>query len=300
MKKNSRNFQPLVSIIIPSFNQGHFLDETIQSILLQHYRPIEIIIIDAVSLDNTLDILHKYDNTEEIKWLSEPDSGHADGINKGISISTGEIVAWLNADDVYFSKNVIGIVVEYFADHPEVDVVYGDVAVISSKSTLLRMYFLPQYRKGRILRQNMVSQPAVFMQKHVVENEKLEIGQIGLDYEYWLRLINKGYSFFHVNKILACDRHYQERISVTKKDMIENQIHLVKTKLGIYQTSNLLIYAIDRCFQAICRIRGLIFLLCTPDLKNNYEIAFPIQIDSFRKLLWRQMTKSIGSDFSLE
>ena len=296
--KEAKSESPLVSLIIPSFNQGNFIEESIESILLQDYRPIAIIIVDACSTDATSTILHKYDNVPEVKWISEPDKGQADGVNKGFSKAKGEIVAWLNSDDVYYSYDALSAVVKFFSKNSHIDIVYGDVAVISSDSTLLRLFLLPPYDKERIFRGNFICQPAVFMRKHVTEHEKLNISQVGLDYEYWLRLIIKGFRFYHLNKILACDRHYPTRISVTQKALIETQISVVKMKLGIFrpETQTRLLHASDRFFQAVCRIKGFLLLLL-PLFWAKQQAKFPLKFDAYPKLLWRQLTKAIGSDF---
>ncbi len=292
--------QPLVSVVIPSFNQSKFIEETINSVLLQNYRPLEIIVIDACSTDGTIDKLHKYDNVSEVRWISEHDNGHADGVNKGFILARGEIIAWINSDDVYYSTDVVKMVVEYFTKKPKVDVVYGDVAIISINSTLLRLFLLPPFNKERILRQNYISQPAVFIRKYVVDEEKLNINQVGLDYEYWLRLLIKGYCFSHTNKIFACDRHYPERISVNQKSIIESQIAIVKKRLGLSRPNYVVLHFIDRIYQAFCRIKGFMLLVFMAVLCDKDKIVFPIKIDSYPKLLWRQMTKAVGSDFKFK
>ena len=289
--------RPLVSIIIPSLNQGYFIEETIQSILHQQYRPIEIIIVDACSSDNTIDILHKYDKTPTVQWISEKDGGQGDGINKGFSRAKGEIVAWLNSDDVYFSRDVIDTVVNLFQQKPKIDVIYGDVAIISKENVLLRLFLLPSYSLKRIRRKNMISQPAVFFRRQVTYNEKLDINQIGLDYEYWMRLGRLGYHFYHVRKILAGDRHYPERASVMKRDLINSQIREVKTRYGISEFYSQIMHPIDRLAQAICRVEGLLLIIMMPIMYSSYQklFAFPLKIDSFLRLLWRQVVKQIGN-----
>jgi glycosyltransferase involved in cell wall biosynthesis len=288
----------LVSIVIPSFNQGIFIDETVRSVLAQTYRPLEIIIIDAASTDNTLEILRKFDGVPEIRWYSEADRGHADGLNKGFNLASGEIVAWLNSDDVYFSRESISRAVAVLSKHPSIDVLYGDVAIISDNNILLRYFFVPPYDKKRILRQNFIPQPTVFIKKTVTESEKLDISQIGLDYEYWLRLITKGYRFHHINALIACDRHYQNRISVVKKNIIDEQIFIAKNKLGINTNRNTIAYFLDRFLQAICRLRGFISLCYLPVFLKKDSLAFNLRIDSYKSLLWRQLTKPIGSNFN--
>jgi len=96
--------QPLFSIIIPSFNQGHFIAQTIDSILNQSYKNVEILVIDGGSTDNTLDVLKSYNS--RIFWLSEKDGGQTHAINKGLDLAKGEIIAYLNSDDYYLESTL--------------------------------------------------------------------------------------------------------------------------------------------------------------------------------------------------
>jgi len=94
----SENDNPLVSVVIPSLNRAEFLEATIESVLNQDYPHIECIVVDGGSRDGSLKILESYG--ERIKWISEPDEGHANAINKGWKMSKGDILSWLNVDDV--------------------------------------------------------------------------------------------------------------------------------------------------------------------------------------------------------
>lgn len=116
---------PLVSVITPSFNQGKYIEETILSVLNQDYKNIEYIIIDGVSSDNSVDIIKKY-GSKLTYWLSEPDKGQADAINKGFLKSTGEFICWVNSDDLIY-PDFISSRLKQFQLHPDIDMIYGDV-----------------------------------------------------------------------------------------------------------------------------------------------------------------------------
>ncbi len=115
---------PLVSIVTPSLNQGRFIQETILSVKDQTYPNIEHIIVDGGSTDGTLDIIKKYEGTYKMRWVSEPDSGQSDAINKGWRMAKGEILAYLNSDDTYMPW-AVETAVELFSEHPDVAIIVG-------------------------------------------------------------------------------------------------------------------------------------------------------------------------------
>lgn len=119
------NSTPLISIVVPSFQQGPFIESTIKSILCQSYPDIEIIIVDACSTDNTNNILRKYSSLIH-KIIQEPDNGQADAINKGLLCSSGDIVGWLNSDDLLYA-DTLELLVSLFSTYSDVDFVYGNV-----------------------------------------------------------------------------------------------------------------------------------------------------------------------------
>jgi glycosyltransferase involved in cell wall biosynthesis len=114
---------PRISIVTPSYNQGHFIEETIRSVLLQGYSNLEYIVMDGGSKDGTLEIVRKYEHAIDF-WTSGPDKGQAEAINKGFARANGDILAWLNSDDVY-EMGVFERVAELFQQLPDTDVISG-------------------------------------------------------------------------------------------------------------------------------------------------------------------------------
>src|SRR5512146_2080279 len=109
--------RPLVSIVIPSFSQGKYIAETLDSVLAQDYRPMEVLVLDGASKDDTVAVLHRYDSVPEVRWWSEPDRGVVDAVNKGLAIAKGEIEAIQSSDDTY-APGAISAAVEGFSRDP--------------------------------------------------------------------------------------------------------------------------------------------------------------------------------------
>jgi glycosyltransferase involved in cell wall biosynthesis len=117
--------KPKVSIVIPSYNQGCYIEETILSVLNQSYQLIEIIIIDGGSVDNSVEVIKKYED-KITYWISEPDNGQADAINKGFEKASGDLLCWVNSDDILYPDFIKRRVLE-FSQFPDVVMIYGDV-----------------------------------------------------------------------------------------------------------------------------------------------------------------------------
>ena len=185
---------PRISIITPSFNQADFIETTILSVLGQEYPHLEYIVVDGGSTDGTLDILRKYET--QLTWSSEEDRGQAHAINKGLARAGGEVVAFLNSDDVY-APGALLATGEYFAAHPGAWWLTGKCAIVDDQGCEIRKlitaykHFWLQFRSYGVLQiMNFISQPATFWRRSLVEqigslNEDL---QYTMDYEYWLRI----------------------------------------------------------------------------------------------------------------
>ncbi len=188
--------QPLVSVVTPSFNQGAYLEETIRSVLEQDYPRMEYIVIDGGSTDNSLEIIRKY--AERLAfWVSEPDRGQAHAINKGLQHAKGDILGWLNSDDVLLPGMILRAVEALQAD-PEVDVVYGKLERIDARGKPVPTPILPKDRVNFNLRNMLeectVNQAGAFWRRAIMEttgylNESL---RYVMDYEYWIRIAIAG------------------------------------------------------------------------------------------------------------
>jgi glycosyltransferase involved in cell wall biosynthesis len=199
------NFEnPLVSVVIPCLNRAHYLLPTIESVLGQDYQPIECIVVDGGSSDGTVEILREYG--DKVKWVSEPDKGHADAINKGLWMSKGEILSWLNADDLYVVPDAISKAVAHLQTNPHVDVVYGDYSEVAEDGEVIRGVIKP--REWDLVSavkycQYIVPQATSFMRRSILEKVNwldADFGN-GKDHELWLRIGMVGkieYMPFHI------------------------------------------------------------------------------------------------------
>lgn len=198
---------PLVSIVTPSYNQGQFLEATICSVLEQDYARLEYIIIDGGSTDDSPQILSRYANRLAY-WESQPDRGQAHAINKGLRRAEGDILGWLNSDDLLL-PGVVSQAVDIFARHPEVDVVYGRLERIDASGGLLPTPLLPKDRAdfelSQVLSECVVNQPGSFWRRSIMEQVGLLDEQLhySLDYEYWIRLALAGAHFMHLLDAVA-------------------------------------------------------------------------------------------------
>ncbi|MBC8430510.1 MAG: glycosyltransferase [Desulfobacterales bacterium] len=182
---------PKISIVTPSLNQGHFIEETIRSVLLQGYPKLEYIIIDGGSVDESVKIIKKYEKWIAY-WVSEKDKGQSQAINKGFKKCTGEIVAWLNSDDLY-CKNTLSIIGHKFRTKSNMCLLYGDCIFINGDGNALRSVCSRDFQKNQIIDLNFIFQPSAFIKKSVVSelyylDEKLNFA---MDFDLWIRILKR-------------------------------------------------------------------------------------------------------------
>ena len=200
---------PVVSIVTPSFNQGAFIRQTIDSVLTQDYPHIDYRVTDGGSTDDTVSVLKSYG--DRVRWVSEKDRGQTHAINKGMADARGEIRAYLNSDDL-LRPGAVSRVVEHFRARPGCDLVYGRDALIDADGGYLGMYPTAEYSFEALADCCCISQPATFWRARLADrigplDESL---QLVMDYEYWLRADRAGGKIEHVSDVLASTRMHRQ------------------------------------------------------------------------------------------
>ncbi len=182
--------RPLLTIIIPSYNQGSYIRETIDSTLAQDYRPIEVLVVDGASKDDTVAVLRSYDGVAELQWWSEPDRGVVDAVNKGMERARGEIVAIQSSDDVYV-PGAFSEAVAAFQEDPATGLVYGDVEYIDAASVVSGRTHLPPFTLHEYVgKLTYIPQPAAFFTAEAMREagKWREDISYAADAEFYLRI----------------------------------------------------------------------------------------------------------------
>lgn len=195
-----------VSIITVTYNSARFLEDCIKSVIMQDYGNIEHILIDGQSTDGTIAIIEKYNNNIS-KWISEPDNGMYDAINKGMAMATGDIIGILNSDDMLASPDVMSSIVDAFQQN-NVDSIFGDLAYVEQMDTqkIHRFWKGDTYNRNRFKFGWMPAHPTFYVKRSVVE-------QLGgyeshfftaADYEFMARYLYMNYvSSYYLAKLLV-------------------------------------------------------------------------------------------------
>lgn len=217
---------PKISIVTPTFNQAAFIMEALLSVKQQNYPNLEHLVIDGASTDGTTDILRRLCSQpgwEHLHWISEPDRGQSDALNKGFRAVTGDIVGWLNSDDRYRPGCFIEAV-NAFNGNTQSDVIYGDYVMIDQTGRPLRIRREIGFHQFLLSYLHILYIPTTtsFFRRRVFENGNLFDLSLDntMDYEYYLRLARQGHRFQHVPRLWADLRLHPRSKSIAEKGRV--------------------------------------------------------------------------------
>jgi len=179
---------PTISVVVPSYNHAPFLRQALDSVLLQDYPRLELIVVDGGSTDGSVEILRSYSD-RLTRWVSEPDRGQTDAINRGIAMAGGEIVAWLNSDDLYLA-GCLESAGRALQRNPGAGMVYGDGVMVDSTGNVLDHHRYRSLGALDLLCFDVILQPAAFMRRRALD----AVGGLDdsynliMDHDLWVRL----------------------------------------------------------------------------------------------------------------
>ena len=213
---------PLVTVVTPSFNQARFIRQTIESVLMQSYPRLEYLVMDGGSTDETRAILESYG--DRLAWVSEPDRGQTDAINKGWRRARGTIVAYLNSDDTYL-PGAIEKAVAGLGAHPEAGAVYGEGYHVDEVGRVIDRYPTEPFDMSRLAATCFICQPTVFVRRDIVERLGYLDGSLGycMDYDLWIRLARIA-RFVYLPEYLATTRLHADAKTLAQRASVHEEI----------------------------------------------------------------------------
>ena len=223
---------PTLSVVVPSFNQGRFLSQTLESILDQAYPRLELIVVDGGSSDDSPAIIRSYE--KHIRWwVSEPDNGQAHAINKGFAKSSGEVMAWINSDDLV-APGAFFRVMRHFYQVPSISVVYGNRVVIDEGGREIGRWTLPGH-SARVLRwADFVPQETLYWRRSAWDATGARLDEsfrFAMDWDFLLRLAKSRQHFVHLPYFLGLFRvHHNQKTSAQMSTVGESEIQKLRLR----------------------------------------------------------------------
>lgn len=223
---------PLVTVAVPSFNQGRYLDDALESIFHQGV-PVEVFVADGGSTDNTLAVIEKWQD-RLAWWRSGPDGGQAVAINEAISHGKAPFVCWLNSDDTYL-ENGLKTLLSFLQSHPEVPVAYGRTWNTDESGTPTNPYWTGQFSEWHLAQRCLISQPAALIRREAWEavdglDESL---QFSMDYDLWWRILRRSGPPVFVPEFVATNRvHAQTKTSSQRSQHNAESMAVVRRHTG--------------------------------------------------------------------
>lgn len=205
---------PKISIITPSYNQGRYLEDTIQSVIGQNYPNLEHILIDGGSNDDSLEVIKKYER-HLTYWQSQKDNGQSDAINQGFRRATGDIVAWLNSDDQYLPNTLHTIAREFVRDGAlQHKIFFGNcINIYTETSKVKTRNVVERQQNFNIELMDYIAQPSTFWTRQVWQQigELDETLDFGMDWDWFIRAKRAGIPFEATKRFFSIDRHHSEK-----------------------------------------------------------------------------------------
>lgn len=299
----------IVTIVTPSYNQEQFLSSTIESVINQEgdfY--LDYIIVDGGSKDNSVNIIKKYEkllkedvwkincNGINYRWVSEKDEGQADAIMKGFDQAKGEVLAWLNSDDIYL-PGALSRALNCFSDNQKISVVYGKTYFTDESGIIIGKYPTMPFDEKILPAFNFVCQPSVFFKKMAVET----VGGLDkslnfvMDYDFWIRLSQK-YEFFYIDQFLSTYRLHENSKTISVHSALENHSEALYVVLKHYGMAPLnRVYSF--CFHKVknkhpgFNANVVIFISLWMAALKYLILNRGVRVDDCKLLKWKNMRK---------
>jgi glycosyltransferase involved in cell wall biosynthesis len=223
---------PWITVVTPSFNQARFITETIESVLSQDYPRLDYVVMDGGSTDGTIDILRRYG--DRLRWVSEPDRGQADAVNKGVATASGEIIGWLNSDDTY-APGALRAIGRVFRTRADLDVVYGDADHVLADGIRHSPYPTAPFDHERLAESCFICQPAAFFRRQAFDAVGgLDVAlHFCMDYDLWIRM-GRQHRIAYLPERLACSRlHGGAKTLASRRKVFKEIIRTVKRHYGL-------------------------------------------------------------------
>lgn len=246
-KKPALAIAPKISIVTPSFNQSEFLERTLKSVLDQSYPDLEFYVQDGGSTDSTVEVLKRY-NERLTGWASCPDSGQAQAINVGFARTSGEIMAWLNSDDILL-PGALAYVADYFSRHPDVDVVYGHRFLIDENDQEIGRWMMPPHDDQILSWADFIPQETMFWRRGIWEKAGGQIDEslhFAIDWDLLLRFREAGARFVRLRRFLGGFRiHSQQKTSAEKPIGFQEMSQIRERTLGRIPSKDEIVKAVS-------------------------------------------------------
>jgi len=288
----ANNKMPVISIVTPSYNQGEFLAETIESVISQEGDfNIDYIIVDGGSNDTSVDIIRHYDVLLQrgewpikcrgitCRWISEKDNGQTDALLKGFRMAQGEVLAWLNSDDTYF-PGALQQAADFFRDHLDTGLMYGDACYCDAVGARIGNYRTEGFDLDRLASVNIICQPAAFFRKDAFETVSGLDGTLhfAMDYDLWIR-IGRHFPCRYFPHLFATYRLHESSKTISSETLLKNSEESLAVTIRHFGWAPL-----TRVYTS-CRILCLAHL---PDIfaRNRFIVAAAAMICSIMRSLY--------------